>query len=161
MSAATTVPNALDWTLKRSFVEYIARMPDGRMSVTDGAEVDGTSFRFRVTSFERSAKGGIAAFRGDVRFAGHGNLLFVGIADPIVAFSGDEAVVSIQLPASVRGPAERIDLAKGMIRAVEYVGTAERRTIGSPLLTEDGSELFAGVYSAGDPLDDVYFSTPR
>lgn len=161
MSPTTGVAAGLDWTLKRSFVEYVARMPDGQMSVTDGAGVDGTSFRFPMASFERSADGGIAAYSGDVRFAGHGNLLFVGIADPIIAYHGDEAVVSIQLPATARDAAERVDLANGIIRAVEFDATTERRTIGSLSLTEDGSDLFAGVYSAGDLLDDIHFSVPR
>lgn len=160
MNASTTTAS-LDWTLKRSFVEYIAHMHDGRMSVTDGADVDGTSFRFALVSHEDHESGGVAAFRGDVRFAGHGNLLFVGIADPVVAYDDNRATVSIQLPATARRPAERIDFARGVLTSKQRDQSSERFIVGHLSLTDDGSQLFAGVYAPGELLDDLSFTIKR
>jgi hypothetical protein len=143
----------LRWTVKRSFVDYIARMPDGRMSVTDGADVDGVVFTFEHDRTIGDGGSEAVCYRGDVRFSGHTGLLFVCIADPIINRVGDRATVSILQPASSQRSAERVDLGSG--RWEDRGGGWHRLT--DLRLSVLGSELFAGVYAPGDELDDAEF----
>lgn len=158
---ATSTATGLVWAFKRSFVQYIAQMPDGRMSVTGGADVDGMNFHFETLSVAGNSDSGTLAFRGDVRFAGHGNLLFVGIADPVIVFDGGDAIVTVQLPSNVQGATERIDLASGSLALTERQDQLERYTVSGLGLTEAGSELFGGVYPPGEQLDDIHFTISR
>lgn len=146
----------LRWTLRRSFVDYIARVPDGRMSVTDGADVDGVDFIFEHYETSGDEHSGTIRYRGDVRFAGHGNMLTVCIIDPVINYEDDRATVSIQLPESAQRSPERINLGVG---SLEKLGGGQYKMYALQL-TPDGSDVFAGVYSTGDPLDDMEFSIP-
>jgi hypothetical protein len=152
----TESPPQLRWTLKRSFVEYVARMPDGLMSTTDGADAEGVTFTFEHEETLGDSQSGSIRFRGDVRFAGHGGLLFVCVAHPTVDHMGDRATVSIQLPGSSQRSAERVDIGSGRW---ENVG-GERFRVSALKLTVDGSDLFAGVYPPGDELDDIALVIP-
>src|SRR4029453_4908795 len=152
MTAASTA-TGLVWAFKRSFVQYIAQMPDGRMSVTGGADVDGMNFHFEILSVAGNSDSGTLAFRGDVRFAGHGNLLFVGIADPVIVFDGAAPMVSGQLPSNLQGAPERLDLASGSLALTQRQDQLERYAVSGLGLTEAGSDLFGCVYPPGETRD--------
>ncbi len=94
----------LHWGIKRRFLQYIARMPDGQCSTTDGATVDDTSrFHFTLdrTDLTSAHAVGVVTCRGDVRFAGHHGMLFVAVTDPVVHLEGDRGHLTI---AATPGP---------------------------------------------------------
>src|SRR5512134_1772276 len=73
-------PLGLSWGIKRSFVDYIASLPDGSVSATDGATVSGTSlfcFSPETSDYDVARGTGVLRFRGDVRLAGHHGMLLV------------------------------------------------------------------------------------
>jgi hypothetical protein len=165
MTGSGDVPvGGLRWGLKESFLRYVARMPDGRCSVSDGADVVGDrEFRFEPDGKDVVPGSGavLHRFRGDVRFSGHHGFLFVRIADPWLEVSGTSGVLSI--PTVVDGvsadgpPAGRLPLVTfaladtgdgapvGVIRGVRVQ------------LTDEGSDLFNEVYPSGEPFEDLTF----
>jgi hypothetical protein len=144
--------SGLRWSIKREFLRYVARMPDGRCSVTDGAVVADDTFLFvpdQIAAHGPAAGTGVLRFRGDVRFAGHHGLLFVRIADPWLTVDHEVATLTI---AGSDDAAARIPLVTVTLTAGDpfrhFSGTDAR-------LTSEGSELFGTVYSAGERFDDL------
>jgi hypothetical protein len=137
------------WAVKRQFLRYIARMPDGRCSVTDGATVAGDEFLFESDA-SSATEPGVLKYRGDVRFSGHHGLLFLRIADPWLE-TRDGAVTL-----TIAADPDRVTLATLEIRPDTHgrAGVDLR-------LTEAGSELFNQVYPAGSPLDDLAVLDPH
>lgn len=89
----------LHWGLKPSFLQYVARTPDGQMSVSDGATAsEGNIFVFEPDPDGSDVEAGRWAFRGDVRFAAHLGMLFVRVADPVVTLRDGRAEVSVLAP---------------------------------------------------------------
>src|SRR5690606_8583207 len=77
----------LRWGFKESFRAYIdGSIANGEWSTADGAEYATPEFIWRGGSGEIP---GDVAFRGSVRFTGHGGILDTTIADPVVRFGGD------------------------------------------------------------------------
>jgi len=140
----------LHWALKQRFLTYIARLPDGRCSVTDGAELDAAG-RFHFAP--AAADGGTLRFRGDVRLAGHHGMLFLLVADPWLELDGDEGTVTVQTLGEDRS-AERIPLAT--FAAPRTAATAAWEGVDLKL-TPQGSQLFNAVYEPGEALDDFTF----
>ncbi|MBL7255984.1 HtaA domain-containing protein [Paractinoplanes lichenicola] len=141
----SSADSGLRWRIKLSFLQYISRLPDGRCSVTDGAEIiDEQEFLFAADT-ESAPEANKVKFRGDVRFGGHHRLLFLRIADPWLEV-GDDAAATL----SIAAEPDRIALATLDLRqtADGYLGTDVR-------LTEAGSELFNLVYPAGERLDNL------
>ncbi|MGY0488192.1 HtaA domain-containing protein [Streptomyces sp. WG-D5] len=156
MSGSTT---GLLWSVKSSFLRYIATMADGRCSATDGADAvpsqDGGHgrFRFVLDSVEDEGTTVTARFRGDVRFSGHHGLLFVRLADPVLTFDASgNGVLSV---AGADGPGH-LPLARLTVTAAEagrWRGTEVR-------LTDSGSDMFGGVYPQREPFDDLVLALP-
>ncbi|MGW2169483.1 HtaA domain-containing protein [Streptomyces sp. NPDC001705] len=155
-----TGPSAgLLWTVRSSFLRYVATMADGRCSVTDGADVvpsdDGGPgrFRFALDGVEADGTTVTARFRGDVRFSGHHGMLFVRIADPVLTFDdlgrGQLSVAAADEP----GHLPLVRLTVTAAGADRWRGTEVR-------LTEAGSELFGGVYPRQEPFDDLALTLP-
>lgn len=66
------------WSIKRSFAAYVARLPDGRLSLDDGARpADGDRLFFALPAEAQDL-----SFGGVVRFTGHFGMLSVTIARP-------------------------------------------------------------------------------
>jgi len=150
MNAPRAAQPGLRWGIKRSFLRYIARMPDGACSVTDGADpVDESAFRFESA--------GDLRFRGDVRFSGHHGLLFVRIADPELLVDGTRGTLTVAGdPRDPDGP-ERVPLV-----TFELTDAGDGTTNGTVVrLTPHGAELFNSVYPAGEPFDDFTIHPER
>ncbi|MFC9059216.1 HtaA domain-containing protein [Streptomyces sp. NPDC057074] len=154
-----TTPTGLLWTVKSSFLRYVATMADGRCSVTDGADVvpsdDGGPGRFRFALDGVETEGSVvtARFRGDVRFSGHHGMLFVRIADPVLAFDDSGRG---QLSVTDAEGTERLPLVELTLNAAgdgRWHGTEAR-------LTEAGSDMFGGVYPEHEPFDDLTLDLP-
>lgn len=152
----------LSWTMKKSFVSYIARMPDGRVSVTDGADLIAPDvFRYAYTECSVEGSDTVLHFHGDVRFAGHSGFLFVGIADPFITMTDGGAVISVLTPQTRLEPAERILFATAEMstQAQTGAGCIVYRASNVRLLA-DGADLFGGVYAIDDLLDDFEVLVP-
>lgn len=137
------------WGVKSSFVSYVARMPDGAMSVTGGAVDTDDGFVFPVrdsSEFDTRTGSGTLRFEGDLRFRAHGGMMQVRLADPEVLTTEHGAWLSV-LDAS----GKRISLCHlGAPRAAEG-GGIEIPTA----LTAEGVPYFNDVYTEGTPLEPI------
>jgi len=142
----------LQWGVKPSFLDYVARMHDGRMSVTDGATTtDGAVFAFEPDPGATDAEAGRFAFRGDVRFSAHAGMMFVRLADPRVTVSGSRAELTVLDPAD-RDGGSRLPL---VTCTLEPRPTEEALRIWlatDVALTAEGAGLFNDVYAVGEPF---------
>jgi hypothetical protein len=151
----------LSWGIKRSFVDYIASLPDGSVSATDGATVSGTTlfcFSPETSDYDVARGTGVLRFRGDVRLAGHHGMLLVRLLDPWVTFSSGSGVLTISTGDD--GGQDRT--------AVGFLSPSKPRGAGGFLVWDhvdvvvspDGSDLFDGQYAAGQPMDPLGIRVP-
>jgi hypothetical protein len=158
------VPFGLVWAIKRSFVRYVERMPDGEGFLADGAvPMAPDMVLFPAIEHARSGVDRDAdhfwAFRGDVRFRGHAGLLSVRIGAPQLTVRSGRAELTIVDPfgpdESARLPLVTLQLERGPAPAgaAVWLGSDVR-------LTAAGAELFSGVYSAGEPFDQLSVVLP-
>lgn len=127
-------PTDVVWAFHTGFADYIARLADGRMAVTDGAQLQSNG---RV----------LFPGTGTLQFTGHHGLLAVTIADPAVVWDAGRYVLTITDPFE---PQHRMTLAElGAARPGTTPGTLH---FDDPLLTEEGADLFFGHYCEGTPL---------
>lgn len=154
-------PYGLLWGIKASFLTYINRMPDGRGSATDGAQVVETNIVecFFPHDPEASASGEATwAFGGDVRFAGHANMLFVRIAQPRLEPREDHFVLSIA--PMYPDDTERIELVRVKLeRGDQHPGVDVWHST-EVLLTRAGVEVFNDVYPEGEPFEKFTMHVP-
>jgi Htaa len=144
----------LAWTVKQSFIRYIAMLPDGAFSATDGASVAVESmFHFEVEDVGDR----VVAFRGDVRFSGHGGLLFVGIIDPKITVVDGQAEMTIKLVRNGPETSEATSFAVGSLRLLAAEDDHEIYEATSVRLTEAGAQVFGPSYEAGTLLDNFQF----
>ncbi|MCS3835669.1 hypothetical protein HNR03_000249 [Pseudomonas sp. JAI111] len=147
----------MKWTIKDRFIAYVARCADGRCSVTDGAQrLDSGEFHF-ASSANAPATGLPDAlelhFQGDVRFAAHGGMMFVRVADPHVSTNKCRGVLSII--ADPRADDTRVEIAKFDVSVSRVAGAAGVTVLGRNVrLTAKGALIFGGVYTEGEPLND-------
>lgn len=179
-SAATPVASSeqepgLHWGIKRRFLQYIARMPDGQCSVTDGAAVDENDrfhFALRDVNLAGGSTGNVTC-RGDVRFAGHHGMLFVSIADPVLHIEGDHGQLSISAAGPDTDPGHdstgrrvlaEFDLKIDLDAAPEVDsdrGTVRTSAGRSVRLSSEAVDIFNGVYPPGELLDDFTLVLPH
>lgn len=142
--------HVLRWGLKTRFLDYVARLPDGAVGATEGAGFADGVFTFspganvppgaaQVSGREER----VFLFKGEISFTGHHGMQLLKFSDPAVVIGEHGAVVWIswedeRLPFAEAGPP-----ARGMDGSLHL----------TPLLTTDGSDLFLGSYSPGEPLD--------
>jgi hypothetical protein len=160
------VPFGLAWGIKRSFIAYVRRMPDGKGSLGDGAiplGEDTILFPADGRSSGAETPGGEAdrswAFRGDVRFQGHGGMLFVRVAAPLITLRGEQAELSIEDPYA-RPDAERVPLVTLQLEPGPAPEGAEVWLGSDARLTEAGSVLFNDVYPPGEPFERLSLIVP-
>ncbi|WP_369131020.1 HtaA domain-containing protein [Modestobacter roseus] len=156
---------ALRWGVKASFLRYLARMPDGRCSVTDGADVAADrTFSFSPDGtwhLDPSVGAAVHRFRGDVRFSGHHGLLFVRIADPVLEVRGPGGVLSICGAPVDAGPPRRLPLLTFDLAPPLHPDDPGVCGLGvRARLTSAGAEVFDLVYPEGESLDDLAFPPP-
>ncbi|MCE7481200.1 HtaA domain-containing protein [Microbacterium profundi] len=130
----------LEWGIRKSFVTYVERLPDGSVSATGGAVRDGDVFRL---SGRRLVSGGWA-FDGVLHFSGYSGVLDVTLE--AIRIDGAE------LSAEVGGT--RITLAL-LAEPSNAAGDDESLRVDAVLFTDDGGAVFGGVYSANTPADPI------
>lgn len=141
----------LHWGIKASFLDYIARMPDARGTVSSGATpVRADEFVFEPAA-DRSDAAGVFEFRGEVRFAAHFGMLYVRIADPVITLGEDVGELSVRYPFGT-GPATRLRLVTFTPPAA-VTSARQRWSAHDVRLTAEGSEVFGNVYSAGERFE--------
>lgn len=151
-------PAGLTWGIKRSFISYISRLPDGAVTAQEGAAiVDGSFFRFEPDggSLDPLTASGVIKFRGQVRLSGHYGMLSLFIADPWLEFAGGSAVLSIVdvdgwPDRSMRIPLLALPLARPVSDGGGLVLSETRA-----LLSPEGAGIFNDQYQAGTEMDPV------
>lgn len=146
-STAPGTARGLRWGIKASFLTYVTGMPDSAMSVTDGAVDTPEGFVFPVadaSGFDPVKGLGQLAFGGDVRMRGHGGMLAVRVADPMIAVTAEGARLTVT---DVTGKSLHI----------ANLGTP-RRAAGGGLeipaqLAAEAVSYFNDVYPEGTDLD--------
>lgn len=145
----------LRWTIRASFLRYVAALPDARASVSAGAILTRDDPQLVVYPADPGASTpSLLAYRGDLRLAGHGGLLFVRLAGPRIELRPDgPAVLSVEDPRTEDGSGPRLPLVTLRMTRTDtgWSGT-------DAALTKEGVPLFNNVYPAGaafDPLEVV------
>ena len=72
------------WSIKRSFLMYIARLNSGYISAEGGASNYKGSFLFEYPSDASRQDPNVLNFRGGVQFTGHHGMLSLKISDPMI-----------------------------------------------------------------------------
>lgn len=145
---APVAESTLCWAFQRSFVDYVARLPDGRIAAADGAEVlDDGSFAFPAAEAAEEATGA-RRFAGSISFTGHHGMMAVTISAPALlpgARADSPALLTIEDPFE---PGQRMALATVAPDAA------------APRLTEQGADLFQGIYPQGMALEPLLLDRP-
>ncbi|OCB22456.1 HtaA domain-containing protein [Mycobacterium intracellulare] len=153
----------LRWAVKRSFLDYVARTPDGRAYVAGGvrANADGEVIFPPAEPLEAAVATDtrVFAFGGEVRYLAHGGLLHVIIADPVLTVTGDAGVLTVAAVDEEDQPT-RIELVTFTVgvRALESAPTTWESS--EVRLTADGATVFGGVYSAGELMAPLHVHLP-
>ena len=156
----------LRWAIKRSFIDYIRRMPDGTASIEAGAlpvgDDDEVLFAPEATG-QRLGPDGTThrmwSFFGDVRFGGHFGMLSVRVAKPRIILAGGVGYLDIADPTRAN-PEQRLHLLTLKLQELSAGPDTERWAGTDSQLTEAGSELFNEVYQPGEPFEDLTLTVP-
>lgn len=163
MESSASLPAGLYWGVKRSFLRYIAMLPDGGYEASEGAAlVDDAVFRFVPATDDADedvADGAVAEerifrFRGSVLLQGHGRLLRVRIADPWFHFGPNGSRLSVCDPVRRSEDGARLVLA-GVTASRSSAGDVRCWTDLPVHLDAAGVSLFGGQYDAGEELSPV------
>lgn len=155
--ASLTESVGLTWGIKQSFVAYVRGTPGARGSATDGAAlVGGDRFHFPADpAVSAGAAGGrLLTFRGDVRFSGHGGLLYVRIAHPWLRIADGSGELTVEDLYETPG-AERILLATMRLTRLPASPGLETWYGTDVVLSPAGTGLFDDVYGPGEPFDSL------
>jgi hypothetical protein len=151
----------LSWGVKGSFTRYIDSMPDGRRGSGHGATEagDGVYFFELDDASGRGPERGetVLKYRGDVRYKGHGGMLFVMIVDPWVEFRPEGTVLTVVNAEHWPAKERRIELATLVPGQPGEAGLPEGWRRFDAFLAPAAVEVFNGVYAAGEPLEPVAF----
>ncbi|HZO35770.1 MAG TPA: HtaA domain-containing protein [Solirubrobacteraceae bacterium] len=146
-------PIGLSWTIRTSFLRYIAGMPDGRGVLAGGAiETAGRGITFPPAGahFDETSGNGAIRFGGEVTFSGHFGMLTMRLADPWI----DTADGTGTLFVAARSGDED-GFAPFATFAFDFEATEDAyvwRACNVQLLAH-GATLFGDVYPEGEPLD--------
>lgn len=161
---APSVSPGLRWAVKLSFLDYLSRLPDGRMSVTHGAVHTGGDevvWQTATSDGTMTAGGDARTFRfgGDLRYAGHGGLLFLRLAEPHVTLRGDAGDLSVlDTFGEVEGGRLRLVTFEVSRRSLE---TEHEVISADPVrLTEEGAAVFNQVYPVGELFEPFTITWP-
>lgn len=163
-------PEVLRWGIKRSFVSYLSRLPDCRVSAEGGATiVSGSYFQFvRDTEAGADALSApgvteILKFRGVARLSGHHDMLHVVVADPWVELGAGGAVLSVVDPRTEPGSGARLELLRLAVPAGSAASGSDGLGQGGvdwaemPAgLAPAAVELFNGQYAVGEEMDPLF-----
>lgn len=156
-STTTTNHAGLRWAIKRSFQDYVRRLPDGQaafdenVTATDGGELVWTT---ASTSTTEGATQTIK-FAGELRFGGYRGLLFVRVCDPWLEIQGTSGVLTVADPQltdeSLRVPLVTFSVDAQDLSAGTWTGHDVR-------LTAEGVDIFNNVYKVNEEFDPFHVS---
>lgn len=149
----------LCWAFQRSFVDYVARLPDGRIAAADGAEILGDgSFAFpAVEVYDGSAESaetaeagpGARCFAGSISFTGHHGMMAVTISAPALLPGAQIDGPELLMIDDPFEPGQRMALA------------TVAPSSAAPRLTEQGADLFLGTYPQGMAMEPIVLTSPN
>ncbi|WP_175956364.1 HtaA domain-containing protein [Schaalia sp. Marseille-Q2122] len=159
----------LHWGIRKSFLDYVTGpIAHGTVEVSEGAT---GRFVFPLADDEALAHRNFmgAAFKGKVRFTGHGGLLDLTIANPAIVREGqawklmaDVASRPFTFPGARPGSSffaaassevptlKRVHLADLDGMDVKHGGGGATVSFSSVVLTDEGAAAFGGFYKAGN-----------
>ncbi|MCX6497845.1 MAG: HtaA domain-containing protein [Arthrobacter sp.] len=149
----------LRWGIKRSFMDYLSRLPDGSVSADAGASiVSGSYFQFEpdggAPAAEADALAGVRKFRGQVRLSGHHGMMSLVVGDPWLEFGADGVVLSVADTQQAPGSGARLELLR-LSRPGRPESPATEWTELPAQLAAAGVDVFNGQYAAGEEMDPV------
>ncbi|SCK42716.1 Htaa protein [Variovorax sp. HW608] len=139
----------LEWGFKASFRDYLARMR-GSVEVIEPAEATGDSFFFPYVGRKRVESSLVLRFGGEVGFTGHGGLLRLRLAQPMLVF--DQTTVGV----AVKHPQDE--------SAFVVIARLTPGSSAGPIqatLSQAGSNILMGTYSEGTELDPIRLRLPK
>jgi len=161
MTDAAPPAPGLRWAVKRSFVDYVQRMPDGRAAVADGARpLPDNQILFAPDPSVAPPTDGLDrfwAFSGQVWFDGHAGMLFVQVSAPWIAVRDGTAELSV----ADTGNGGRLTLVT--LRLEPGPAPADDLQVwhGTEVaLTAAGSGVFNDVYPPGEPFETLTVTVP-
>lgn len=166
----TVTAAGLEWGIKESFRAYISgTIANGAWETAGGATYETPVFRWTdaVGTIEAATGLGEVAFVGSVRFTGHGGLLDVTIADPVLRFHGADVEILADIAATDPSGAQVADAQRVPVATARITPSVVRwapgavnawEAIGDVTLLETGAVAFGGFYPAGEALDPLALS---
>lgn len=142
-------PNpGLYWSIKRSFIRYVARMTDGDILGGHGLHmIDSSTFVF--PSHEVPLH-----FRGDLRLQAHNGALALRIANPLIDLSDERGRILVDHPDGTGQPLPLVTFTvPERDQSPTWTGTDVR-------LAVDAVSLFGGYYGEGEVFDDFIVVVP-
>lgn len=130
------------WGIRTSLFLYIRGIARGEVTVFGGAELIDDEVAFPSAEEE----GRSLVFRGAVTLTGHGGLLHITVADPVVHREDDGR----WLISACGNDGERVPLADIDQLAEDESGLVHA---GTTTLTAAGAQIFGGQYPPGSTLD--------
>ncbi len=152
-------PPGLHWSIKRSFVLYVARMADGQILGSKGVRMtDASTFLWAPTAFRQEPAALQMEFGGAVTFGAHAGALSFRVADPQVELRSGRSRMTVAAEGAGRVPF--VDFRADEEPRDETSGSP-RRWIGTDVrLAEEALPMFAGYYGAGESFDDLEIVLP-
>jgi large repetitive protein len=154
---------SLAWGVKQSFREYVTG-PIAKGSIsTSGAGASGGVFTFGQATggtFDADSGTGTSRYSGSVRFQGHGGILDLTLASPVVRV---ESASRATLLVSISGGASVPFATLNLTAASRSTASGTVRYAGAPAaLTSQGAAAFSyngsSFYGVGTALDPVTFT---
>ncbi|MGK6310260.1 HtaA domain-containing protein [Variovorax sp. DT-64] len=139
----------LEWGFKESFRDYLARMR-GTVEVIEPAETVGNSFFFPFAGRSKMGSALVLRFGGEVGFTGHGGLLRLRLAHPMLVFDQRSVCFAVTHPQNDGGLVVIAHLVPG-VAAGPIPAT----------LSQAGSDLLMGTYPEGTELDPILLRLPN
>lgn len=143
----------LRWGIKRSLLEYVVRMPGGRLALGGGA----TATPDDDVLFPPDPAAAWYGFTGEVALVGHGGLLDIRFGAPRLVVEGERGALTAQVGAD---PSVRLTLVTFAVAARRQDPGRELLAATDVTLAPEAVELFGGVYPPGEPFDPLLASIP-
>ena len=162
VAAKVVGAGSLSWGVKSSFRSYVTGTIARGSITTSGVGSSGAGFVFGQStggSFSEATGTGSSNYSGSVRFYGHGGLLDLTVANPVVTVTGPStAVLSLSVNGGAPVAFANLNLAAGTKSTAN--NTLSYAAVPATL-TAQGSAVFefngSSFYPAGTSLDPVSF----
>ncbi len=150
----------LSWGVKQSYVNYVSRLSDGKIT-TSGVTQSGDAFLWSggTGKYNEETSKGLARFGGSLNFTGHAGIMDTTFRNVRVQFHGTNSasIVADIVSNSVEGEtssANAVYLATISLAGNKSVSGNKVTWSNAPVtLTAAGANAFGGFYEAGQAMD--------